>query len=235
MISVGMDMIPSLLGTSGLASMSILRTLMRSPSSLASDSTTGAIIRQGAHHSAQKSTSTTWSASRTSDWNSASVTAGTALDIGWSLLAGAAAGGLALRRAAPLRLARLGAARRLRAGALALGRAVALGGAVALGRRRRAGAAATVLVVGGVEAAALELDAHRIEQLPQRAAALGAHAQRLGRHALEHLELVATLAAPVSVDRHLSPRSRDFSRGRACGRPCPTAIWDGSMWSSAAS
>src|SRR5438445_807833 len=77
-----------------------------------------------------------------------------------------------------------------RAGALGLGGG--LGGAgigLALAFLLRAGA--VVLVVGAVEAAALEVHAHRVEHLAQGAAAFGADLQRSLRHALEDLELVA--------------------------------------------
>ena len=59
-------------------------TLTFSPSSVASDSTTGAIIRQGPHQAAQKSTRTGFCERRTSASKSESVTAGTASDIRWA-------------------------------------------------------------------------------------------------------------------------------------------------------
>src|SRR5690348_4767144 len=74
---------PNWPGTSGLASMSILRTLTRPSYSVASSSTIGAIILQGLHHAAQKSTRTGTSESRTSDLKVVSVTSA-ALAIGFS-------------------------------------------------------------------------------------------------------------------------------------------------------
>src|SRR5437763_6215460 len=57
--------------------MFILTTLTSSPRSLAISSTTGATIRQGPHHGAQKSTSTGTSDSMTSAWKLLSVTSET--------------------------------------------------------------------------------------------------------------------------------------------------------------
>src|SRR5438093_5934220 len=56
MMTVGIDIIPSCIGTDGFSSMSIFTTLILSPSSPWICSTIGAIIRQGPHHVAQKST-----------------------------------------------------------------------------------------------------------------------------------------------------------------------------------
>src|SRR5438876_11847634 len=74
MFTVGIDMIPSCIGTDGFSSMSIFMTLILSPSSPWICSTIGAIIRQGPHHVAQKSTSTGLSAFRTAVSKSLSVT-----------------------------------------------------------------------------------------------------------------------------------------------------------------
>src|SRR5438477_3680342 len=74
MITVGIDMIPSCIGTPGFSSMSIFMTLILSPSSPWICSTIGAIIRHGPHHVAQKSTSTGLSAFRTAVSKSLSVT-----------------------------------------------------------------------------------------------------------------------------------------------------------------
>src|ERR1700744_141752 len=71
-IMVGMPRTPYLVGTCGFSSMFSLAMVILSPSSAASSSSAGAIIRQGPHHSAQKSTSTGFLASRTSAWNEAS-------------------------------------------------------------------------------------------------------------------------------------------------------------------
>src|SRR5262249_59646484 len=49
------------------------------------------------------------------------------------------------------------------------------------------------LVVGGVEAAALEVDADRIEQLPQCAAAFRTNPERLAGQALEHPQAAPAL------------------------------------------
>src|SRR2546425_13356975 len=65
MMTVGIDMIPSCIGTAGFSSMSIFMTLILSPSSPWICSTIGAIMRQGPHQVAQKSTSTGLSAFRT--------------------------------------------------------------------------------------------------------------------------------------------------------------------------
>src|SRR5713226_7824710 len=74
MITVGMLMIPNRPGVAGFWSMSIFRTLILAPSSPARSSTTGAIIRQGAHQAAQKSTSTGSFDCRTVASNSESLT-----------------------------------------------------------------------------------------------------------------------------------------------------------------
>src|SRR5689334_24936516 len=74
MITVGIDMIPSCIGTDGFSSMSIFMTLTLSPSSPWICSTIGAIMRHGPHQVAQKSTSTGLSAFRTADSKSLSVT-----------------------------------------------------------------------------------------------------------------------------------------------------------------
>src|SRR5256885_8462781 len=65
MITVGIDMIPSCMGVAGFWSMSIFMTSTFSPSSPWSCSTIGAIMRQGPHQVAQKSTSTGLSDFRT--------------------------------------------------------------------------------------------------------------------------------------------------------------------------
>src|ERR1700734_2466567 len=54
--------------------MLILATVPLPPNSLASSSSAGAIIRQGPHHSAQKSTTTGFFELRTSAWKEASET-----------------------------------------------------------------------------------------------------------------------------------------------------------------
>src|ERR1700722_7949126 len=73
-IMVGMPRTPYLVGTWGFSSILILAMVTLSPSSLANSSSAGAIMRQGPHHSAQKSTRTGILASRTSAWNEASET-----------------------------------------------------------------------------------------------------------------------------------------------------------------
>src|SRR5690606_32544051 len=57
-ISVGMPRTPYFFGVCGFSSMFILAIVTFSPSVLAISSSAGAIILQGPHHSAQKSTST---------------------------------------------------------------------------------------------------------------------------------------------------------------------------------
>src|SRR5437660_7248937 len=74
MITVGIDMIPSCIGTDGFSSMSIFMTFTLSPSSPWICSTIGAIMRQGPHQVAQKSTRTGLSALRTEVSKSLSVT-----------------------------------------------------------------------------------------------------------------------------------------------------------------
>src|SRR6201991_2241501 len=73
-IMVGMPRTPYLVGTCGFSSILILAMVSFSPSSLDSSSRAGAIMRQGPHHSAQKSTKTGFLESRTSAWNEASET-----------------------------------------------------------------------------------------------------------------------------------------------------------------
>src|ERR1700761_2437908 len=73
-IMVGMPRTPYLVGTCGFSSMFSLAIVTLSPSSADSSSSAGAIMRQGPHHSAQKSTRTGFLASRTSAWNEASDT-----------------------------------------------------------------------------------------------------------------------------------------------------------------
>src|SRR6185437_2116853 len=73
-ISVGTPRTPYFVGTFGFWSMSILAIVTLSLSSPASSSSAGAIIRQGPHHSAQKSTTTGFCAFSTSLWNEASET-----------------------------------------------------------------------------------------------------------------------------------------------------------------
>src|SRR3954471_11464653 len=73
-IMVGMPRTPYLVGTCGFSSILILAMVSFSPSSLDNSSSAGAIMRQGPHHSAQKSTSTGFLESRTSAWNEASDT-----------------------------------------------------------------------------------------------------------------------------------------------------------------
>src|SRR6201992_2537502 len=71
---VGMPRTPYLVGTCGFSSILILAMVTLSPSSVDNSSSAGAIIRQGPHHSAQKSTRTGFLESRTSAWNEASDT-----------------------------------------------------------------------------------------------------------------------------------------------------------------
>src|ERR1700753_3094805 len=71
---VGMPRTPYLVGTWGFSSMFSLAMVTLSPSSVDNSSSAGAIIRQGPHHSAQKSTRTGFLASRTSAWNEESDT-----------------------------------------------------------------------------------------------------------------------------------------------------------------
>src|SRR5947208_2082521 len=71
---VGMPRTPYLVGTWGFSSMFSLAMVTLSPSSADNSSSAGAIMRQGPHHSAQKSTRTGFLASRTSAWNEASDT-----------------------------------------------------------------------------------------------------------------------------------------------------------------
>src|SRR5690606_4166147 len=73
-IMVGMPRTPYLVGTCGFSSMFSLAMITLSPSSVDSSSSAGAIMRQGPHHSAQKSTRTGFLESRTSAWNEASET-----------------------------------------------------------------------------------------------------------------------------------------------------------------
>ncbi|MDT4878703.1 hypothetical protein FQZ97_1143220 [compost metagenome] len=73
-ISVGMPRMPNLAGTSRLSSTFILVTLSLPSYEPATSSRIGAIILQGPHHSAQKSTSTGACASSTSAWKLASDT-----------------------------------------------------------------------------------------------------------------------------------------------------------------
>src|SRR5579883_232884 len=73
-IMVGMPRTPYLVGTCGFSSMFSLAMVILSASSADSSSSAGAIIRQGPHHSAQKSTRTGFLASRTSAWKEASDT-----------------------------------------------------------------------------------------------------------------------------------------------------------------
>src|SRR3546814_13741272 len=65
---------PYLAGASGFSSILSLATVTLPSSSSLISSSAGAIIRQGPHHSAQKSTSTGSEAPSTSVWNEASVT-----------------------------------------------------------------------------------------------------------------------------------------------------------------
>src|SRR5579863_9289102 len=73
-IMVGMPRTPYLVGTCGFSSILILAIVTLSPSSADNSSSAGAIMRQGPHHSAQKSTKTGFLASRTSAWKEASDT-----------------------------------------------------------------------------------------------------------------------------------------------------------------
>src|SRR3954469_8810935 len=66
-ISVGIDMMPYLAAVFGFSSTLSLTILTLSPSCPAISSSAGAIMRQGPHHSAQKSTTTGAVALRTSD------------------------------------------------------------------------------------------------------------------------------------------------------------------------
>src|ERR1700761_6048151 len=61
-------------GTCGFSSILILAMVTFSPSSVDNSSSAGAIMRQGPHHSAQKSTRTGFLESSTSAWNEASDT-----------------------------------------------------------------------------------------------------------------------------------------------------------------
>src|ERR671918_1976388 len=78
----------------GLASTSSLRTSTTPAYLAASFSISGATMRHGPHHSAQKSTTTGLSLWSTSASNVASVTSGTLDDIGISFLQPASAGDL---------------------------------------------------------------------------------------------------------------------------------------------
>src|SRR6185312_2399529 len=71
---VGMPRTPYLVGTCGFSSILILAMVTFSPSSLDNSSSAGAIMRQGPHHSAQKSTNTGFLESSTSAWKDASDT-----------------------------------------------------------------------------------------------------------------------------------------------------------------
>src|SRR5262249_48528898 len=71
---VGMPRTPYLVGTCGFSSILILAMVTFSPSSVDNSSSAGAIMRQGPHHSAQKSTSTGFLESSPSAWNDASDT-----------------------------------------------------------------------------------------------------------------------------------------------------------------
>src|ERR1700691_1328245 len=73
-IMVGMPRTPYLVGTCGFSSILILAMVSLSPSSVESSSSAGAIMRQGPHHSAQKSTKTGFLESSTSAWKEASDT-----------------------------------------------------------------------------------------------------------------------------------------------------------------
>src|SRR3954471_14555127 len=73
-IMVGMPRTPYLVGTCGFSSMFSLAMVILPSSSVLSSSRAGAIMRQGPHHSAQKSTNTGFLASRTSAWKEASDT-----------------------------------------------------------------------------------------------------------------------------------------------------------------
>src|SRR5580700_2845323 len=71
---VGMPRTPYLVGTCGFSSILILAMVSLSPISVESSSSAGAIMRQGPHHSAQKSTKTGFLESSTSAWKEASDT-----------------------------------------------------------------------------------------------------------------------------------------------------------------
>src|SRR3546814_20890663 len=75
---------PYLAGASGFSSILSLATVTLPSSSSLIYSSAGAIIRQGPHHSAQKSTSTGSEAPSTSVWNEASVTVLVVMMISWS-------------------------------------------------------------------------------------------------------------------------------------------------------
>src|SRR5215813_14006426 len=83
-ISVGIDMMPYFCAVFGLSSTLSLTILTLPPSEPAISSSAGAIMRQGPHHSAQKSTTTGPAAFNTSDSNVVSDTLLTAM--GTSLL-----------------------------------------------------------------------------------------------------------------------------------------------------
>src|ERR1700685_793631 len=85
-ISVGIDMTLNLIAVSLFSSMLSFTTFRASPRSFAISSTTGATIRHGPHHGAQKSTSTGTSDSRTSAWKLVSVTSVTVPAIGGSFV-----------------------------------------------------------------------------------------------------------------------------------------------------
>src|SRR5215510_11226817 len=78
-ISVGIDWIPYLVAVAGLSSTLSLTILTLSPSEPAISSSAGPIMRQGPHHSAQKSTTTGPVAFNTSDSNVVSDTLPTAM------------------------------------------------------------------------------------------------------------------------------------------------------------
>jgi len=71
--SDGIERMPYFCAVAGLWSTSSLTILALPSYSAASSSTVGAIVRQGPHQTAQKSTRTGWSLSRTSVWKLASV------------------------------------------------------------------------------------------------------------------------------------------------------------------
>src|ERR1700679_998922 len=73
-IIVGMPRTPYVVGTCGFSSMLFLALVSLSPPSVESSSSAGAIMRQGPHHSAKKSTKTGFLESRTSAWKDASET-----------------------------------------------------------------------------------------------------------------------------------------------------------------
>src|SRR5215204_6304516 len=79
-ISVGIDWILYFAAVCGFSSTLSLTILTFSPSEPAISSSAGAIIRQGPHHSAQKSTTTGLVAFRTSDSKVASETLPTAME-----------------------------------------------------------------------------------------------------------------------------------------------------------